>query len=66
MIALRSKAMNVVEIPEEYRYPQQQSFIDLLTGKEDPWRPWLEDGVYLQHVLEALMTSAAGEKWVKV
>lgn len=58
--------MKMIEIPAEYRYPQQQSFIDLLNDKEDPWRPRLEDGVYLQHVLEALMTSAAEEKWVKV
>jgi len=58
--------MQTIEIPDEYRYPQQQSFIDLLSGKEDPWRPCLSDGVYLQHVLEALMESAAGEKWVKI
>ena len=58
--------MQTIEIPDEYRYPQQQSFIDLLNGKEDPWRPCLSDGVYLQHVLEALMESAAGEKWVKI
>ena len=56
----------VIDIPEEYRYPQQQSFIDLLKGKKDPWRPRLKDGVYLQHVLEALMTSAREEKWINI
>jgi len=58
--------MEVIAIPEEYRYPQQQSFIDLLNGKEDPWRPKMEDGVYLQHVLEALMKSASEDQWVKI
>jgi len=57
--------MEVIAIPEEYRYPQQQSFIDLLSGKEDPRQLRLADGVYLQHVFEALMASASEDKWVK-
>ena len=58
--------METIEIPEEFRYPQQQSFIDLLNGKEDPWRPQLKDGVYLQYVLEALMESASKKQWVNI
>ena len=58
--------MEEIEIPEEYRYPQQQSFIDLLNGKDDPWRPQLRDGVKLQYVLEALMESAGKDQWVKI
>lgn len=58
--------METIEIPAEYRYPQQQSFIDLLNGKEDPWRPQLKDGVYLQYVLEALMESSSKKQWVNI
>lgn len=58
--------MEEIEIPDEYRYPQQQSFIDLLNGKDDPWRPQLRDGVKLQYVLEALMESAGKDQWVNI
>lgn len=58
--------METIEIPAEYRYPQQQSFIDLVNGKEDPWRPRLSDGVYLQYVLEALMESAEAGSLVTI
>lgn len=58
--------MQQIEIPDEYRYPQQQSFIDLLNGKEDAYRPQLRDGVKLQYVLEALMTSARENRWVNI
>lgn len=58
--------MEQIEIPDEYRYPRQQSFIGLLNGRVDPWHPQLKDGVKLQYVLEALMESVQKDQWVKI
>ena len=58
--------MRFEEVPEQYRSNQQQSFIDLLNGVEDPFRPTLRDGVALQRVLEALIRSSEQQRWVEV
>jgi len=59
-------AMEILEVPEEYRAGQQQCFIDLLNGKRDKYLPTLEDGVKMQKILDAIMDSADGNSWVDI
>lgn len=59
-------AMEVLTVPEAYRAGQQQCFIDLLHGKKDIYLPTLADGVRMQKMLDAIMTSAQTNAWVDI
>lgn len=62
----RNSSVETVQIPESFRAGQQQTFINLLHGIRDPYLPTLRDGLRMQRVLDALMTSAETRAWVDV
>lgn len=59
-------AMEVLTVPEEFSAGQQQSFINLLHGRKDPYLPTLADGVKMQKMLDAIMDSAEQNAWVDI
>jgi predicted dehydrogenase len=62
----RNSSVETVQISESFRAGQQQTFINLLHGIRDPYLPTLRDGLRMQRVLDALMTSAETRAWVDV
>ncbi|MEG0766628.1 MAG: Gfo/Idh/MocA family oxidoreductase [Clostridia bacterium] len=54
------------DVPPQYVVGQQQSFIDMLLGREVPLLPTLEDGVCMQRVLDGILASAAERRWVAI
>ncbi len=56
--------METVEVPEEFKKKQMQTFVDLLHDERDKYIPTLEDGVKLQRVLDAILESSEKRAWV--
>jgi len=54
------------DVPAEFSAGQQQTFINLLLGKEDKYIPKLADGVRMQRVLDAILESDATRQWVNI
>ena len=55
-----------LDVPDEYRAAQEQMFIDLLHGKDCEYLPTIEDGLYSQRILDAILLSSEKGEWVNI
>ncbi len=55
-----------LKVPEEFYLSQAQGFIDAVNGKRDVIFPTLELGAQGQKVIDAILESAEGKKWVSI
>lgn len=65
-VDVKANGLHTVDVPKEFFVKQEQTFIDLINGKECKYAPHVEDGVKLQGVLDAICKSAEEEKWVEL
>lgn len=65
-VDVKANGLHTVDVPKEFFVKQEQTFIDLINGKECKYAPSVADGVKLQGVLDAICKSAEEEKWVEV
>lgn len=55
-----------LEIPEEFKVDQMQSFADIVNGCEDGLSATIEDGLRSQILLDAILEAAEKGTWVKL
>lgn len=65
-VDVKSDGLHTVKVPKEFYAKQEQSFVDLVNGKECEHLPKVEDGVKLQKILDAILESADKQKWVNI
>ena len=65
-VDVKSDGLHTVKVPKEFYVTQEQSFVDLVNGKECEYLPKVEDGVKLQKILDAILESADKQKWVNI
>lgn len=65
-VDVKSDGLHTVKVPKEFYVKQEQSFVDLVNGKECEHLPKVEDGVKLQKILDAILESADKQKWVNI
>ena len=65
-VDVKSDGLHTVKVPKEFYVTQEQSFVDLVNGKECEYLPKVADGVKLQKILDAILESADKQKWVNI
>ena len=65
-VDVKANGLHTVDVPKEFFAEQEQTFIDLVNGKECKYAPKVSDGVKLQGVLDAICKSAEEQKWVEL
>lgn len=61
-----SGGMHTVKVPDKYKASQEQTFIDLVSGKDCQYLPTVLDGLRSQKVLDALLESSEKSCWVPI
>lgn len=57
-IDVESNGLHTIQVPVRYRLDQEQTFVNLVEGKEAPLLPTIADGIRCQKVLDAVQRSA--------
>lgn len=65
-VDIKTNNLHTVDVPEEFFASQEQTFVDLVSGKNCKYLPTVKDGIRLQKVLDAILTSAEQQKWVEL
>jgi len=63
-VDVKSFGMHNVKVPAEFYVTQEQTFIDLVNGKECKYLPTVKDGIECQKILDALLQSSEENRWV--
>ncbi len=61
-----AKGLHFVKVPSKYYISQEQAFVNLVNGKLDETLPTIEDGLYCQKILDALLLSSEERRWVNI
>lgn len=65
-IDVESNGLHTIQVPVRYRVDQEQTFVNLVEGKETPLLPTIADGIRCQKVLDAVQRSAETQTVVSV
>lgn len=52
------KPIEILPVPEEFKVAQERTFLDLLQQKDTPYLPTVEDGLWCQKILDAILLSS--------
>ena len=61
-----SEALHTVNVPHRFYVEQEQTFADMINGKECEYLPTLKDGFRSQRILDALLLSDSERKWISI
>ena len=62
--AVRGTKIEFVDVPREFFAEQEQTFVDVVSGKGGKYIPTVADGIAVQKVLDACEKSANEHRWV--
>ena len=60
----KANGLHLINVPDEFKITQEQTFVDMVTGKECAYLPTVKDGLRAQKILDALLESAEKKCWV--
>ncbi len=63
-IDVETHGQHTIKVPKKYRASQEQTFIDMVEGKDCPDLPTVEDGLKCQKILDALLESSEKNCWI--
>ena len=59
-----TRGQHTVKVPKKYQVSQEQTFIDMVNGKECQYLPTVEDGIECQRILDTLLESSEKRCWM--
>lgn len=63
---VETRGSHVIKVPAKYKVLQEQTFVDMVAGKECQYLPTVEDGLKCQKILDAVLESSEHSCWVEV
>ena len=65
-IDVETRGQHTIKVPKKYRVSQEQTFIDMVEGKEIPYLPTVDDGLKCQKILDSLLESSEKNCWIQL
>lgn len=63
-VDVEARGQHTVQVPKKYRVSQEQTFIDMVSGKQCQYLPTVEDGMKCQKILDSLLESSVKNCWI--
>lgn len=65
-VDINSDGLHTVKVPPEFDVKQEETFVNLVKGKECEYLPEIKDGAKLQKILDAIQISAETGQWIEL